>query len=87
MIFAEWMASKDGSETRVYLGNLTRLGYERESASEFRELVRPGFACRFVHRTWEEIDDLWAAHVPALARLHHYLVTKTAGLAPAFRLG
>jgi hypothetical protein len=86
MVFAEWMASLDASTTRAYVVSLTRLGYERESCREFRELVRPRLADRFVHRTWEEIDDRWAARLPELARLHHYLVTKTAGLKRAFRL-
>ena len=87
MVFAEWMALADGPGTRAYHASLTRLGQERESCDRFRELLRPGFAGRFVHRTWEEIDDLWAARLPELSRLHHYLETKTAGLVPAFRLG
>lgn len=86
MAFAEWMASAEGSETRAYLVNLTRLGYEQESCCEFRDLVRPGFAGRFIHRSWEEIDDVWASRLPELARLHRYLVRKTAGLERAFRL-
>lgn len=86
MVFAEWMASAEASETRAYLVNLTRLGYEQESCCEFRQVVRPGFAGRFVHRAWEEIDDLWATRLPELARLHSYLATKTSGLVPAFRL-
>jgi hypothetical protein len=86
MVFAEWMALADGPGTRAYHVNLTRIGHEQESCAEFRQFVRPGFAGRFIHRTWEEIDDLWAARVPELSRLHHYLVMKTAGLVPAFRL-
>jgi hypothetical protein len=85
MIFAEWMASLDGAQTQAHLVSLTRHGYEHQSCVEFAELIRPGLAGRFVHRTWEEIDDRWAARLPELARLHHYLVTKTAGLVPAFR--
>jgi hypothetical protein len=87
MVFAEWMAMADGTGTRAYHASLTRLGQERESCDQFRELLRPGFAGRFVHQTWEEIDDLWAARLPGLSRLHRYLETKTAGLVPAFRLG
>jgi hypothetical protein len=86
MVFAEWMALADSGGTRAYLASLTRLGYEEASCAEFRELVRPGFAGRFVHRTWEEIDDLWAQRLPELAQVHHYLETKTAGLVRAFRL-
>jgi hypothetical protein len=87
MVFAEWMALEDGPDTRAYLASLTRLGREQESCDQFRELVCPGYGGRFVHRTWEEIDDLWAARIPELLRLHNYLVTKTAGLIPALRLG
>jgi hypothetical protein len=87
MIFTEWMAAMAGDQTQAYLVSLTRLGYEQQSCAEFHGLVRPGFAGRFVHRTWEEIDAQWASRCPELARLHHYLVTKTAGLLPAFRLG
>jgi Restriction Endonuclease associating with ARP len=87
MVFAEWMASLDGDQTQAYLVNLTRLGYEQQGCAEFHDLVRPGFANRFVHRTWEEIDDLLASQCRKLARLHHYLAMKTTGLLPAFRLG
>jgi hypothetical protein len=87
LVFAEWMALAEGPGTRAYHVNLTRLGHEQKSCSEFRELVRPEFAGRFIHRTWEEIDEHWAARIPELSRLHHYLVTKTAGLRAAFRLG
>ena len=75
-----------GAAYRAYHASLTRLGEERENCDQFRELFRPGFAGRFAHGTWEEIDDLWAAPVPQLARLHRYLETKTAGLVAAFRL-
>jgi hypothetical protein len=87
MIFAEWMAALDGSETQAYLESLTRFGYEEESCTEFQGLIRRGSADRFVHRTWEAIDELWAARLAELAHLHQYLVTKTAGLVPAFDLG
>jgi hypothetical protein len=86
MVFAEWMALADDPGTLAFHVNLTRMGTERKSCQQFRQMVRPDFNDRFVHKTWEEVDDLWAARLPELSRLHTYLVTKTAGLLPAFQL-
>jgi len=86
MVFAEWMARQDGPRTRAYLMSLTRRGCEQDSCEHFGKLVLPDFADRFVHRTWEEIDERWAARLPGLSRLHSYLATKTAALVQAFQL-
>jgi hypothetical protein len=86
MVFAEWMGQQDSPSTQAYVVSLTRRGFERESCEHFQRLIRPDFADRFVHRTWEEIDEHWAARLPELSRLHSYLVTKTAALVQAFQL-
>jgi hypothetical protein len=69
MVFAEWMALADSPGTRAYQASVTRLSEERESCDQFQELLHPGFAGRFVHRIWEEIDDLWlSARLPSVRR-------------------
>ena len=85
MVFAEWMARADAQTTRAYHANLTRRGHEAESCREFHGLVRPEFADRFAHVSWEELDAL-AAGTAELARLRKYLRTKTARLRQAFAL-
>jgi len=86
MVFAERMARQDSPCTLAYLASLTRRGWEQESCEHFRQLIRPPFTDRFVHRSWEEIDERWAARLPGLSRLHSYLATKTAALVQAFQL-
>ncbi len=86
MVFAERMALQDSSCTLAYLASLTRRGWEQESCENFGQLIRPDFADRFVHRSWEEIDERWAASLPGLSRLHSYFTKKTAALQQAFQL-
>ncbi len=85
MVFAEWMALADDSGTHTYHANLTRAGREEDSCDEFRKLVRPAFADRFVHLSWENIYGVTAARSD-LSRLRRYLEIKSAGLVPAFQI-
>ena len=86
MVFAEWMAKADHPQTKAFHVNLVRKGYEQAVATEFHELIKPGFEERFGRITWEHIYGL-CAEKPDLFRLRRYLETKTAGLLTAFSLG
>lgn len=87
LVFAEWMAVADGLGTIPFLANLTRAGSELDSCAEFREVLRPESAGRFVHLAWETIHKEVATEGPAgLRDLRVYLEQKTAGLKPAFDL-
>lgn len=86
MLFAEYMAMLDGPETLAFHANLVRAGYEHESASEFRQMIRPGYEDRFCRITWETIYSLVGLHWRRLSRLQEYMMNKTLGLAPAFNL-
>lgn len=84
-IFAEWMAVSDHPRTKAYHFNLVRDGKEVESEPEFRRLISPRFQDRFHRITWEQIYGLTAG-CDRLETMRRYLVNKTAGLQPAFRL-
>jgi hypothetical protein len=85
MVFSEWMAREDHPVTKAYHVNLVRRGYERASAAEFHDLLKPEFQDRFRRITWEQIYHLYAAN-PRLSTLCRYMETKTAGLVRAFHL-
>jgi hypothetical protein len=85
MLFSEWMARKDHPATKAYHVNLVRRGYERASAAEFHDLVKPDFQDRFRRITWEQIYRMALAD-GGLSRLCRYIETKTAGLVRAFHL-
>lgn len=84
-IFAEWMALADHPGTKAYHCNLVRDGEELTTEPEFRRLISPAFQDRFHRITWEQIYHL-AAGCDRLKTMRRYLVNKTAGLRPAFRL-
>jgi hypothetical protein len=86
MIFSEFMAGLDCPTTQAYHVNLVRAGYEHESTSEFRQLIRPEFADRFARITWEQLFVLAHLHWRKLTLLIEYMLTKTASLSPAFQL-
>ena len=87
MIFANWMAMFDGLGTKGYLGSLTRAWWENDSCNEFAELIQPGYEDRFCHIRWEDIYTLAGLHWRKLSLLQQYILTKSAGLQPAFQLG
>ena len=81
------MARLDSPTTMPYLANLTRQGYENDTFERFFPLVRPQYADRAVHLFWEQLFVLAGLSGGRLRRLQQYLLTKTANLRPAFRLG
>jgi hypothetical protein len=83
VVFAEWMARAAGPGTLAYVANLTRVGQDRESCSEFRGLMKSAAAGRFARLTWEDLY-VRSAEFPTVSRLCQYLETKTAGLIRAF---
>ena len=85
MVFSEWMSRQDHPQTKAFHVNLVRRGHEMESATEFHGLVKPEYKNRFRRITWEQIYHV-CLREERLSRLCRYLETKTAGLAPAFRL-
>jgi hypothetical protein len=86
MVFSEYMAHLESPTTQAYHANLVRAGYEHESTSEFRQLIRPEFADRFARITWENLSVLAHLHWRKLTLLIEYMLTKTASLSPAFQL-
>lgn len=84
--FAEYMALLDSPQTKAFHANLVRAGCEHASTAEFRELIRPEFADRFMRLTWENIFTLAGLHSRKLSRLLEYMATKTLNLQPAFQL-
>jgi hypothetical protein len=86
LVFSEYMARLDSPRTLAFHANLVRAGYEHESTSHFRQLLKPGFNDRFARITWENLFTLTGLHWRKLARLQEYLLTKTAALVPAFHL-
>jgi hypothetical protein len=86
MIFAEWMASRDGRTTMAYHVSLTRAGAESDSCDRFRQMVRPEYRGRFVHIAWEDIYWQCAKDNSRMSRLQKYLENKTAKLTKAFRI-
>ena len=86
LIFSEFMARLDSPTTQAYHASLVRAGYEHESTGDFRQLIRPEFADRFVRITWENLFVLAHLHWRSLPRLVEYMLTKTASLSPAFLL-
>jgi hypothetical protein len=87
LVFAEWMAMLEGKGTKAYHVSLTRAFWENESCDEFARLLRPGFEDRFTHLRWEDVFVLSGLAWKELATLQQYLLTKTAGLVPAFNIG
>ena len=84
--FAEYMGLLDSPATQAFHASLVRAGYEHESTSEFKQLIRPEFADRFTRITWEQLFVIAHLHWRKLARLIEYMLTKTASLMPAFQL-
>ena len=80
-----WYGSRLG--TVGYFANLTRRGYENESFEEFRTQVRPEFAGRIAHITWQDLFVIAGLSGGRLLTLQEYLLTKTANLIPAFNFG
>ncbi len=85
--FAEYMARLDGPNTLPFLANLTRQSSENETFELFFRLVRPEYADRIGHVFWEQLFVLAGLAGGRMRRLQEYLLTKTANLRPAFRLG
>ena len=86
LIFSEWMARQDSPTTLAFHANLVRAGYEHDSASHFRQMIRPDFADRFTRLTWEQLYTLAGLRWRKLARLIEYMASKTVNLVPAFSL-
>jgi len=90
LVFAEYMARLDSPNTQAFLVNLVRAGQEHESASEFSQFLRSGYADRFLRMTWETVYALSGLHWRKLSRLQEYMVTKAVGVSggfmPAFQL-
>lgn len=84
MVFAEWMAIRDGLSSRAYHVNLVRDGCETESAAMFSSSITAGFANHFCLQTWE----LLGSHFRTRGSLPigRYLLDKTAHLTRAFSL-
>lgn len=85
--FAEYMARLDGPTTRPYFVNLTRLGTENDTFEPFYRLVRPEHRRQVRHVYWEQLFPLAGVVGDRLSHVRNYLLTKTAGLRPAFNLG
>lgn len=85
LIFAEFMAARDGPRTRAYHANLVRAGQEERACAEMLTLIRPEYHDRFEQVTWEQIYTL-AAGLPELRPLCRYLEDKTERLRPAFSI-
>lgn len=85
--FCELMARLDSPTTRPYFVNLTRHGAENDTFEHFFRLVRPGYAAHVRHVFWEQLFTLAGLVGSRLNPLRRYLLTKTAGLRPAFNLG
>jgi hypothetical protein len=86
MVFAEWMAGKDGRSTPAFLGSLTRRGQEDESCNEFALLLNKGYRNRFSHISWEALLETCLDDSGSLNTLAAYMKAKTASLLPAFDL-
>jgi hypothetical protein len=85
--FAEYIARLDGPTTQPFFVNLTQLGAENDTFEHFFRLVRPEHARRVRHVYWEQLFTLSQLVGNRLGHLQRYLITKTAGLKPAFHLG
>lgn len=83
--FTEWMGKTDHPRTRAHHLNLVRDGEEMDSEPAFRKLISPQFQDRFRRITWEQIYH-GTSDCSRLEPLRQYMVNKTAGLMPAFRL-
>ena len=86
MVFAEWMARYAGQDVQAYHANLSREGQESESCGVFQQQVRPNYADRFIHISWENIYNLCVPEHFRLCQLRKYLEAKSAGLVRAFRI-
>lgn len=86
LIFAEWMAQRDGSATSGYLCSLTQQDHDTESCREFAALLRDGYQNRFRQLSWEGMLGLQTKQSSLLANLAAYLKSKTASLRRAFEL-
>lgn len=85
--FAQLMARLDSPTTRPYFVNLTRLGTENTTFEPFFRLVRPEHRRQVRHVFWEQLFPLAGLVGNRLNHLRNYMLTKTAGLRPAFNLG
>jgi hypothetical protein len=85
--FAQLMARLDSPTTRPFFVNLTRLGTENDTFEPFFRLVRPDHRRQVRHVFWEQLFPLAGLVGDRLNHLRRYMLTKTAGLRPAFNLG
>lgn len=86
LIFAEWMAQKDGPSTQAYHVNLVRQGYEEDVCDPMLTLMRPQYRDRFNQISWEEIHGMANRHRPEADHLCSYLEQKTERFRPAFKI-
>jgi hypothetical protein len=82
--FSEWMAQAARDGSTPYFCNLTRRGYECDTFSEFRGMVRPEFAGQVSHIYWEDLFTLAGLAGGRLTDLQQYMLNKSANLLPAF---
>lgn len=86
LIFAEWMAGKDGPSTRAYHVNLVRQGYEEDVCEPMLTLMRSSYRDRFNQISWEDIYRVIERHRPRADHLCRYLEQKTERFKPAFQI-
>lgn len=86
IVFAEWMASQDSPSTQAFHVSLVRSRSEKQSAVEFKELMKDPFKDRFQRVTWEEIHAVAKRKDEKFERLCRYLKTKSANLVKSFDL-
>lgn len=82
-VFAEWMATLDGSTTKALHANLVAKQYEPMD-NRFRQLVKADFHGSYVRIHWEDIGQLAIRCSPNCSSLATYLATKSANLSRAF---
>ena len=55
VVFAEFMAQLAPKGTVAYFANLTKRGFENDSFGHFQNMMRPEFAGRISHISWEDL--------------------------------
>ena len=81
MVFAEWMASRDSSQTVAGHVSLVRQAGVTDDANVFGGLLADGKSSHFRQITWENIETKIANGLP---QLRSYLANKTCYLTKAF---
>jgi hypothetical protein len=85
VVFAEWMALRDGADTKPYLVNLVRMVDQEESKS-FKACLCNDFVDQFNIISWEQIFAMCTSDDPADFRLRNYMRNKSTNLKQAFRI-